>query len=294
MKRKWLSIGTILLFVGTCIIPAIAQDIEEPLSISTAPHPFIRFPAVLSMTIDNSSLELLNKPIMPETSVFIKGKIGYFAAIPDCLLHPPFQLLKHLFLFGRLVIFPQRISLTVENVPSWSDIYFLGPYVYIDISNTPHYASADLVISPHKDAPAGVHSFIITATAPQQHRIEQVVYTTPIFYMVQWISLLNISTNSTMIITPPNTMTYVPIDVTNLGNALAIINSTTPDIEGWSIESEPELLYLHVGETGRIFIMIRPPEGFQGTQQIELLFTPYNIHGTPATPIPFILTAQYP
>ena len=31
MKRKWLVIGIILLFVGTCIIPVIAQDTEKPL-----------------------------------------------------------------------------------------------------------------------------------------------------------------------------------------------------------------------------------------------------------------------
>ena len=29
MKRKCLAVGIILLFVGTCIIPAIAQDIEK-------------------------------------------------------------------------------------------------------------------------------------------------------------------------------------------------------------------------------------------------------------------------
>jgi nitrous oxidase accessory protein NosD len=34
MKRKWLAIGIILLFVGTCIIPAIAQDTEKPLPTS--------------------------------------------------------------------------------------------------------------------------------------------------------------------------------------------------------------------------------------------------------------------
>lgn len=294
MNRKGLAVGIILLFVGIGYTPAMAQDTEIPLPIITVPHPFIRYPAVLSMTIDNSSLELLNQPIRPGTSVLIKGKIGYFAAIPDCLLLPPFQLLKHLFLFGRFVIFPQRISLTVKNVPSWADIYFLTPDIYIDISNTPHYATVNLVISPHQDAPAGPQSFSITATAPQQHRIDECDYTTNICFGVQWISLLNISTNSTTIITPPNTMTYVLIDVTNLGNAEVIINTTTPDIEGWSIESEPELLYLHVGGTGGIFLMILPPEEFQGTQQIELLFTPYNIHGNPATPIPFILTAQYP
>gem|GEM_PF-514385 len=34
MKRKWLAIGIILLFVGTCIIPAIAQNVEKPLPTS--------------------------------------------------------------------------------------------------------------------------------------------------------------------------------------------------------------------------------------------------------------------
>jgi nitrous oxidase accessory protein len=34
MKRKWLAIGIILLFVGTCIVPAIAQNTEKPLPTS--------------------------------------------------------------------------------------------------------------------------------------------------------------------------------------------------------------------------------------------------------------------
>ena len=34
MKRKWLAVGIILLFVGTGIIPAIAQDSEKPLPAS--------------------------------------------------------------------------------------------------------------------------------------------------------------------------------------------------------------------------------------------------------------------
>jgi parallel beta-helix repeat protein len=34
MKRKLLAVGIILLFVGTCIIPAIAQDTEKPLPTS--------------------------------------------------------------------------------------------------------------------------------------------------------------------------------------------------------------------------------------------------------------------
>jgi len=34
MKKKWLAIGIILLFVGICIIPAIAQDTKKPLPTS--------------------------------------------------------------------------------------------------------------------------------------------------------------------------------------------------------------------------------------------------------------------
>jgi hypothetical protein len=35
MKRKCLAIGIILLFVGTCIIPAIAQNTEKPQHVAT-------------------------------------------------------------------------------------------------------------------------------------------------------------------------------------------------------------------------------------------------------------------
>jgi hypothetical protein len=34
MKRKYLAVGIILLFIGTCIVPATAQDIEKPLPTS--------------------------------------------------------------------------------------------------------------------------------------------------------------------------------------------------------------------------------------------------------------------
>jgi hypothetical protein len=34
MKRKWLAVGIILLFIGTCIMPTIAQDTKKPLSVS--------------------------------------------------------------------------------------------------------------------------------------------------------------------------------------------------------------------------------------------------------------------
>jgi parallel beta-helix repeat protein len=34
MKRRWLAVGTILLFIGTCIIPVLAQITEKPLPTS--------------------------------------------------------------------------------------------------------------------------------------------------------------------------------------------------------------------------------------------------------------------
>jgi len=294
MKRKCLAVGIILLFIGTCIIPAIAKNTVKPLPTVNGTNPIITYPALISINIDPDDLELLNHPLMPGDTIHIHLIVGYAAGIPDWLLHPPFQIIKNLFLFGRLVNFPQKITLSVENVPSWADIYFVTPDIYIDISNTLHFTTADLIISLHDNAPSAPRSFSVTATAPQRHRVEERSFTTFLVFSVQWIPNIIISTNQTTIITPPNTMTNVSINVTNEGNRDALINTTTPDIEGWTIEGDPQWLVLPVGTTKQVIIHIIPPEEFQGTQQIELLFTPYTTSGTPASPIPFLLTAQYP
>jgi len=52
MKRKWLAVGIILLFIGTCIIPAIAQNIEKSSLLTSRETPEItRLDTVLEIEV---------------------------------------------------------------------------------------------------------------------------------------------------------------------------------------------------------------------------------------------------
>lgn len=294
LKLKGLAVGIILLFVGTILTPTTALETKKTPNTRIITHPVFQFPAWLSIEIEPDDWELLRQPIKPGDTLNIHFTVGYGAAIPDFLLQPPFLRIKNVIVFGRFINYPQKITMSVDNVPSWADVSFINPELYIDISNTPHYATATLVLAIGEDAPATVQSIEVTAVAPERHRIEEVQFTTMFSFAVQWIPQINISTNQTTIRTPPNTMTNVSMNVTNEGNGVTLINITTPEIEGWSIASTPQWIVLPVGFTENVLIHITPPGNFQGTQEIELLFAPYSQGGLPAPPIPFLLTAYYP
>jgi hypothetical protein len=182
---KWLTVGIVLLFIGTIISPSTAQETEKSLSTSIVPNPFINYPAILTIAIDNDSMAVLNQPIPPGETVLIKFHIGYSVIAPYWLFRPPFMILKHIFLFNSPVVFPQKIHLSVHNVPSWADIYFATPDVYIlDISYLPSYTSADLVISIHNGAQPTSHTILIKATAPPIHRILGTDYSCPLHFVV--------------------------------------------------------------------------------------------------------------
>jgi hypothetical protein len=292
IKKSW-AIGTILLFLGTCVIPTIAQE-KKPLTTVEGPTPIIKYPALTSIEIDPGDLELLNQPLNPEMSYNIKCNIGYSAAIPDFLLRSPFKALKNLFLFGTLIPFPQKIHLSVQEAPSWASIYFATPEIYISqISNIPVYAEASLIISPHSNAPATVQAISLSAKAPQNHRIKYADFSISLTFAIQWVPNIVITADQSIIVTPPNMTTDVPINVTNIGNGDILMNTTTPDIEGWFIASDPQYCAIPVGATKKVTIHILPPEGFHGFQPIQLSFTPsHNAQVAPS--IPFELLAHYP
>lgn len=294
MIRKCLAIGIILLFVGIIVTPTTALETKKTLKTKIIPNPIIKFYTWMSMELEPDDWEVLQQPLMPGDTLTIHFTVGYGAAIPDFLLQPPFQRIKNFIIFGRFTNYPQKITLSVGNVPSWADVSFINQELYIDISNTPHYATATLLLTIGEEAPATVHCIEVTATAPGRHRIEEVQLTTKFNFAVQWIPQINISTNQTTIRTPPNTMTNVSMNVTNEGNGVTLINITTPEIEGWSITSTPQWIVLPVGFTEHVLIHITPPADFQGTQEIELLFSLFSQGGLPAPPLIFTLTAYYP
>ena len=69
MKRKWLVVGIILFFIGTCIIPAIAQDTEKPLPTSrgswlyvggSGPGNYTRIQDAIDNTSDGDTVFVFN------------------------------------------------------------------------------------------------------------------------------------------------------------------------------------------------------------------------------------------
>ena len=57
--KKWLVVGIILLFVGTCIIPAIAQSIEKPpLSTSMSIHKIFFLGTLINHSINETDFYL--------------------------------------------------------------------------------------------------------------------------------------------------------------------------------------------------------------------------------------------
>lgn len=254
-------------------------------------NPIIVYNAVISIECN----DFLNHSLIPGgPATTIHFTIGYSVVVPSWLLRPPFKILKHIFLFGTPVYFPQIITLLIENTPTWANIYFTTPDIYIDnISNTPHYATAALIIYIYPEAPAGLHSILLKATAPQLYRIQDTTSSATLSFLVQWMPYIIVTTNQTTIITPPNTITNLSINVTNEGNGEAIINVTTPNIEGWSINSDPQQFVIAVGATKQVVLHILSPEQFQGTHSIELLFTPSH-NGETGTPILLVITVQYP
>jgi hypothetical protein len=185
LMGKLLVVVITLIFIGTTINLSTAQETKKSLTAGIVTNPFITYPAIITIYIDNTSIALLNNPITPGTSILIHFLIGYCVIVPNWLLRPPFRILKYIFLFNTPVVFPQKISLSVKNVPSWADIYFATPDIYIpDISNTPSYTFADLVISIHNDAPPTSHAIIMTAKAPSIHRISRTDLSVSIHFFV--------------------------------------------------------------------------------------------------------------
>ena len=67
MKRKCLAVGIILLFVGTCIIPAIAQDTEKPLPTSRGKWLYVGGSGPGNYTTIQSAIDAAN----PGDTIFV-------------------------------------------------------------------------------------------------------------------------------------------------------------------------------------------------------------------------------
>jgi hypothetical protein len=196
---KWLTVGIILLFVGVTIGTSInfntvkaspednliyGKQVEN--NLVSFFNPIKTYPTCISIDIDTESV---NHTFTRDVAHLIKGTVGYKICVPDWLLHSHFnifRLIKTWYLFGTNIVYPMKIHLTVDNVPSWADICFLTPDIYIqDYDNEFSYASFDFVVTPYIQAPSGPYTIYVQAETSPVHRLESSMNSLAITFIVE-------------------------------------------------------------------------------------------------------------
>jgi hypothetical protein len=255
--------------------------------------PWFMFDFELEISYNTSAVN--NATFTPDgPPVSIPLYIKYRADIPNFFLRPPFLFLKAWFVFGRLSIPTQKIHLSVINPPDWAAISITPSNPYINIDNTFQEATAILQIAVHFDAPSEGYVLKIKAEAPRLGRLQQKDADLDLIFMPAWMPLLSIDLSQPYIRTPPNETTTTTIDITNLGNAECLVTANITEIIGWSIYLDQAQFWLSIGQTKSITLFLKPPENFQGIQEINISFTPSRHPGETGPPVPVTIHAYFP
>jgi hypothetical protein len=255
--------------------------------------PWFIFNSELEMSYNTSAVN--NATFQPDgPAVSIPLYIKYRVDIPNFFLRPPFLFLKTLFVFGRLSIPTQKIHLSVINPPDWAAISITPSNPYFDIDNTIQEATAILQIAVHFDAPSEAYALRIEAEAPRLGRIQKTDASVSLYFIPAWVPLLSIDVSQPYIRTPPNETTTTTIDITNLGNAECLVTANITEIVGWSIYLDQAQFWLSIGQTKTITLFLKPPENFQGIQEINITFTPSRFPGEIGPAVPVMIHAYFP
>lgn len=224
----------------------------------------ISYPAVISVTIDPTSLEDLNKPINIDTALLVKLQIGYSVLVPEKLLNFPLPLLGNLIVFGSTVAFPQMIHLEIEGKPEWADIALLTPDIYISTySNTPQYTTADMIITPYYDAPAVPKSITIRAEAGARGRIQEISYTTMLNFQPEFIPQISVEVDNPVRNAGPRQAINYQIKIKNMGNKEAIVKGLISDAPTeWAALLTPTQLPIGPGQEATMTFSITTPYSF--------------------------------
>lgn len=288
MRKK---IGVVLLIVILLTLPLVPAKNIASNNNQPKKNPII-FDSELQLFYDYDAVRnAIFQPGGPP--VFIPIYIQYKVDVPDSLLRPPFFMLKTWFLFDRLIFPQQKITLSCSNIPDWAAVEITPTPLYIQISNDFSSGIAILMIAVHDNAPAEAFTLKIQAEARQLGRIQKNEAGLDIIFAPAWVPLFQVSTSHTYIKTPPNQSTETTINITNLGNAWCLVRADLSENTGWLVILDPTQVSLSIGQTAQMTLLLKPPEGFQGTQAINFTFTPSRFENNGPS-LPFTIHAYYP
>jgi hypothetical protein len=276
LVKKCLTIGIILFFIGTNIIPSIARS--TPIHTNTAPCQGDFFGVQSNVNISWDRNET-TEPIIPRGELRqVPLNISYWTSWGR---------------YGRLISYlcryysiPMKVSL--EETPDWAVASLSQEqlsFILLPKENTPQSVWTQLSVQVAEDAPA-YESFNITvhATIDTIHGlfgflplIRGRTSTVNLTFTVGYRPVLKIELpEGNTIETPPGVQVQLPIGITNLGNGKTIVqNQVVACPSDWNCTLQPQLV-LNISEYKEIMINVTAPAGFSGEKTITMGFTPHS------------------
>jgi hypothetical protein len=291
MNRKTPAALLVLAFLVLPTVNAIyvtdkkEQHIEKPLW-------FFRFDSYLEIEVEDVA-----EPVPIDQSVSIPTTVKYWTNIPEDFLWFLPWWIRNLILYGQVIKPLQMIHLEIINEPEWGKFFITAPTLFVDIptGSDVEEANTSIIISVSIDAPAVPYSLRVEASCDKIGRINGCKCSETFEFIPEWIPSFKVIPDQTVVLTPPNQVTEVGINITNEGNGWGNVASEVVTVlEGWSAGINPSNIRVDVNETERVVLSLKPPLCFQGFQNIELLFTPYRPYAKIGTPIYLRILAYYP
>jgi hypothetical protein len=260
---KYLRKGKASLKIGIFFISLLAL-VTMIISSPSVSAKIISYPSIITIDIDDASLEALNTPINIESALLVKIKIGYSVGVPEKLLDEDAGLLARIWVFGSMVVFPQIIHLTIEGSPEWANIYLSTPDIFIlNFSTTTQYAYADLIISPYYDAPAVPKSVTIKAEAAAIGRIQPITFSKTLNFEPDFIPLISVEVDSPVRQVGPREALNFQMTIRNMGNKEAIVRGTITDVPSeWAPLLSPTEVPVGPGQTATVTFSVTTPYNF--------------------------------
>jgi hypothetical protein len=266
---KCLAIGIILLFVGTCIIPAIANPL--PLPSNTVSHPRIGLQSHINITWNENDTSELIAPL------------NELRVIP---LNITYWLSQGI--FGRFLLFLMNgrvvsVDLKISEKPSWCTAVLSQSSMTFIISDAPQ-TNENMLLSVllDKTAPFTPFQILIEASVHPlkgplgiMKLVQQVSYSRALELRVGYYLAISVNPDSDIINATPGNTSILAINITNLGNVRTIVHADIVDspTDGWNI-TITEQIVLDINMTNIAYLVVRPPSNFSGTESITITYTP--------------------
>ncbi|MCX6664484.1 MAG: hypothetical protein NT038_00250 [Euryarchaeota archaeon] len=265
MKTKIISFVLIMIL----LIPAVSALNNQKQDKQSAR--LITYNSVLQMSYDENAVN--NAVFQPDGApVSIPLIVKFKVEIPKTLLSN--FILRILFL-QTFMITSAKIKLSVANAPDWATITITNPNIYVNISPEFTEFNTSVIIALHSDAPSQGYDLRIKAETESllNKHVPPNSAELSLVFRPNWVLLLEAIVAHPSVSTPPNELTLVPINITNLGNVQSLITAKINiSLDGWEKQFVPSQMVLNSGETGQMTLLLIPPEDFQGIQSIEMLF----------------------